>query len=1313
MILRGTLTNSFGEISNVKNQQTTILSPPSHPKKAKKQKASKQKYKNQQPATTTTSVGGFTGRRGTSPPPISSPLLISPTTSGSPSIDTPLHNIINEKIPSYDDDPSDSSDRNNIVGSSSSRLVGSEDSIERGIGDESGGLSTGISMNMTGSTSSTSGYDELKSPTGGSSSGGGPSKPLIPKLVIPTQQKTTKLALNTDSEFQVGSSEELIALAKNLGESYMTSDLTALLSFIQHDTGVKARKERVSITIADLNTFDNDFNSKGAVNSNPGITNSCYYKIKSWILRTLSKLTSYWECLAFIPNPVNFLYSELSVTNRDGLLNRDVDFNLIYSVLANYASYTESIHRNKWNNLCSFMDDDRKYSFRRKADKFIWRLYNRLSPSVEAMEITEIETQLKLLADYLINCSTTIVANQVADVCMETLIKIKDFIFMKGHHSINHEYLIIIHRLMEVFDELILLSNHEPLDSFLTLFLLEKNEIWKFFKYYSCQVLLSKAMEYTILHTKDKDNNKQVTSQLSTSNSLNSIHANVLHSNINNQPISSRYNKQQLYQFPASAASLPQAQQGSTYVSQHNASPQPLNQQQLQHSHLLKNLDEKDKEKINLFKQQVIRHYFCCLTLIQRQLKFYRKEIKNKQPHSAALKESILELLKNFEFLIHPTQGCLLQILNELKGTIIHASLQKEILKFLISIFSMKDCIFLKNKSYIDSLISYAYLAFIKLYHSVHEDSDTFDLISLHLQLLLAFSSNKNEKIILKFYQLRVIDFLVGQVSLEYEITKTNYKQHLQTSQSSTTTSTVSSLSTSASSPNLAGSTLSTVSSLSLPTANLSSNSSTQQQSQLSPSNSINENNQTNTNDVNNSKIPFLLNLDAIPSKIVNKPTTAGQSVALSSGNSNPTSTNTLDATSADFATSSDETNPSTPHAGPVELKKDLFKLNIPPEIKKDSIKINIPAEAKKDAIKLNIPPEAKKGADKKVEINKLALPSVDKKEKSNESIPTENVNKNNQQQGKAGGGDNSETTEEEEESEYSSSYTNTTSATESTEATESTSSAKKPAKAKISMAIPSLQNIPTKGGSNPAPPGLALPAAPGGNTNNNPANSTATSLSLPSLGNHDQRGALEMEDNLPLGNLSKLEKKINTEDPKWQLIFEKKNIRPSENVQDLSNVQKQEINNLYSTERQNQKIYSSPNIQISILQLIISLMLSPSNTLEPLYSDQFPLDNNKLNIPFLVRQHLNHPANSSILPRLVTETIKMGRNEFRLLKLLSTKLFQPDNYNDLHRIATGKSFPSFFPLPLLSSPFLLLFNIISFSYLFPKFQLKGLIFGL
>jgi len=91
-------------------------------------------------------------------------------------------------------------------------------------------------------------------------------------------------------------------------------------------------------------------------------------------------------------------------------------------------------------------------------------------------------------------------------------------------------------------------------------------------------------------------------------------------------------------------------------------------------------------------------------------------------------------------------------------------------LKFLHKIFSIKHCIYLKKKAYIDSYISFHYIQMVKLYNNYALDEPTLDLCRRHLKILIDFSAQKDNEIRMKFYQLRAMDFLVHEVNLEYEI---------------------------------------------------------------------------------------------------------------------------------------------------------------------------------------------------------------------------------------------------------------------------------------------------------------------------------------------------------------------------------------------------------------------------------------------------------------------------------------------------------------------------------------------------------------
>lgn len=83
------------------------------------------------------------------------------------------------------------------------------------------------------------------------------------------------------------------------------------------------------------------------------------------------------------------------------------------------------------------------------------------------------------------------------------------------------------------------------------------------------------------------------------------------------------------------------------------------------------------------------------------------------------------------------------------------------------------------------------------------------------------------------------------------------------------------------------------------------------------------------------------------------------------------------------------------------------------------------------------------------------------------------------------------------------------------------------------------------------------------------------------------------------------------------------------------------ERNQLYLTECNERKIYVDKALHVSFLQLIFSLLITPlyvalfqnavahflcRGTLQPLYTDQFPVNNKKLNIPYLLHARKKFP---------------------------------------------------------------------------------------
>jgi len=91
-----------------------------------------------------------------------------------------------------------------------------------------------------------------------------------------------------------------------------------------------------------------------------------------------------------------------------------------------------------------------------------------------------------------------------------------------------------------------------------------------------------------------------------------------------------------------------------------------------------------------------------------------------------------------------------------------------------------------------------------------------------------------------------------------------------------------------------------------------------------------------------------------------------------------------------------------------------------------------------------------------------------------------------------------------------------------------------------------------------------------------------------------------------------------------------------------------------YFEGRQRRRIYEDPELHSLMLTLILTLLLTPKRgLLDARYCDQYPLQNHKRNVPFLLSFHLNHSANRAVLPWLSQQVEAITHlGGLRLLKL-------------------------------------------------------------
>jgi len=72
------------------------------------------------------------------------------------------------------------------------------------------------------------------------------------------------------------------------------------------------------------------------------------------------------------------------------------------------------------------------------------------------------------------------------------------------------------------------------------------------------------------------------------------------------------------------------------------------------------------------------------------------------------------------------------------------------------------------------------------------------------------------------------------------------------------------------------------------------------------------------------------------------------------------------------------------------------------------------------------------------------------------------------------------------------------------------------------------------------------------------------------------------------------------------------------------------DVDAYYLKERSMRPIYQDEELHVLMISMIVCLLLTPERgTLDDLYCSQFPIDNGKQNILFLLHHHLNHPKNN------------------------------------------------------------------------------------
>ncbi|CAG9464973.1 unnamed protein product [Pedinophyceae sp. YPF-701] len=113
-----------------------------------------------------------------------------------------------------------------------------------------------------------------------------------------------------------------------------------------------------------------------------------------------------------------------------------------------------------------------------------------------------------------------------------------------------------------------------------------------------------------------------------------------------------------------------------------------------------------------------------------------------------------------------------------------------------------------------------------------------------------------------------------------------------------------------------------------------------------------------------------------------------------------------------------------------------------------------------------------------------------------------------------------------------------------------------------------------------------------------------------------------------------------------------------------------------YESERARRLVYRDENLHVLVLRLALVLAVDSMGQLSKMYCHPFPLEQHLPNVPFVLHAHLSHPANQHLIPRLAASCHALpppvGSGALRLLRLSTARLFRSPLYGQKRRIGRG-----------------------------------------
>eukprot|EP01127_Copromyxa_protea_P023001 TRINITY_DN849_c0_g1_i7.p1 TRINITY_DN849_c0_g1~~TRINITY_DN849_c0_g1_i7.p1 ORF type:complete len:1648 (-),score=362.75 TRINITY_DN849_c0_g1_i7:3456-8399(-) len=294
--------------------------------------------------------------------------------------------------------------------------------------------------------------------------------------------------------------EEFKHLAWRMGESYISQDLTVLLSFkYESDRRRETRMSRKSWFVPSENKEQEKEKEREKEEEAPEL--ATHNLLRLTILRLLNSMSTHGADR----QPINLLFEEIIYSYRNIRQDKEARA-LIQDMLGKFSESVEYQHRVKWDRLTKETPAEVLPNLRKKMDLVAFRINGRLTSAIDSDDLDTLSVLLTLLSDYMQHSKTRVMSAQIVDTCMDNLLRIKYWVVrQKPISESNYQLVHVIHPLLQIFDMISDQNQFSPLNDFLLTILMHKDTPFTYIKHYAETVLVNEGFAKKITSVYGED----------------------------------------------------------------------------------------------------------------------------------------------------------------------------------------------------------------------------------------------------------------------------------------------------------------------------------------------------------------------------------------------------------------------------------------------------------------------------------------------------------------------------------------------------------------------------------------------------------------------------------------------------------------------------------------------------------------------------------------------------------------------------------------------------------------------------------------